>query len=261
MQMIVEPLHLGQQHAQEFRARRNDAIRRGFDRLAISERMRHAADARDALGQHDAARGLEALEPLLHAAMLEEQPRMIVQDRFADVEEQKLAGFDHVGAHRAERQQLHVGLGAGDFRNRLLRRFHAQRKVGRIVGIERRFARLGALVQHQPMRLRVVEKAQAEQIGDLALVPAQQRRYAGETRNRLARVAAPDRERRRAGGACGVAQLEPIRLGIPGIGHLHAPAGGEQIGGGIFQLRRTQRCCLRQGHGVGPVRTWAAAMK
>ena len=79
--------------------------------------MRHAADARHALGQNDAACRLKALEPLLHAAMLEEQPRMIVQDRLTDVEEQKLGRLDHIGAHRTERQQLHVGLGARQFRN------------------------------------------------------------------------------------------------------------------------------------------------
>ena len=79
--------------------------------------MRHAADARDALGQYDAAHRLKVLEALLHAAMLEEKPWVKVEDRFADVEKQKFAGFHHVGSHRAEREQLYVGLGTGEVRN------------------------------------------------------------------------------------------------------------------------------------------------
>ena len=92
--------------------------------------MRHAADAGDALGQHHAAFRRQPLEALLHAAMLEEQPRMVVQDGLADVEEQKLGGFDHVRAHRPERQQLHIGLVAGKLGDRLRGRFDAQRQVG-----------------------------------------------------------------------------------------------------------------------------------
>ena len=46
---------------------------------------------------------------------------------------------------------------------------------------------------------------------------------------------------RRAGGARGIAQLRAVRLGIPGISHLHPPAGRRADRGGVLQLRRTQR--------------------
>jgi hypothetical protein len=159
MQVIVEPLHLGQNHAQETRAWRHAANSCRFHRLTISQRVRNAADARDALGQHHAAFGAKPLEALLHAAMLEEQPRVIMQDRLAEVVEQKLGGFDHVGAHWAERQQLHIGLVAGKLRDRLRGRFDAQRQVGGIVRIEWRAGRLDALVQDQTLRLRMIDKA------------------------------------------------------------------------------------------------------
>ena len=44
VQVVVKALHLGQQQTQEIRARRNGALRGGFDGLTISERMRDAAD-------------------------------------------------------------------------------------------------------------------------------------------------------------------------------------------------------------------------
>ena len=46
-----------------------------------------------------------------------------MQDGFSNVEEQEFTGFDDIGAHRAKRQQLNVGLCAGHLRDGLPCRF------------------------------------------------------------------------------------------------------------------------------------------
>ena len=119
-----------------------------FDRLAVSECMRHAANAGYPFGQHCSARRFEAFEPFLHAAMLEEQLRMIMNDSFAEIEEHELGRLKYVGAHRAKRQQLHVVAGAGNFRDDLPAPFHQKRPVHRIVRRERRQGRRYAFMQH-----------------------------------------------------------------------------------------------------------------
>ena len=78
--------------------------------------------------------------------MLEEKPRLVMQDGLADVEEQKLAGFEHIGAHWPERQELHVGRGADHFRYGLAHGFGLHRQVGWIFRTERRTDGIGAVV-------------------------------------------------------------------------------------------------------------------
>ena len=48
---------------------------------------------------------VQPFEPLLHAAMFEEQIRLVVQNPLANVEESELRRFQHVGADRPERQR------------------------------------------------------------------------------------------------------------------------------------------------------------
>ena len=92
-----------------------------------ARRVGKAADARDPLGQHDAAGERAPLEALLHAAMLEEELGMEVEDVLADVEEDQLHRFHHVGAHRSEGQPLDVG--AVDLRKAAIRRLERHQRV------------------------------------------------------------------------------------------------------------------------------------
>ena len=172
MQMVVKAFHFRQQRAQKKSARRNAAVGGGFDGLAIGERVRHAANAGNALRENDGAIRRQSLEAFLHAAMLEEQTRLIVQNCLADIKENEFRRLDDIGSHWPKRKKLHVGLGTGDFRNRLLDWLCLKRGTGRIIWIEWRSHRVDALVQDQRLRLRMVEKLNSEQIGDFALIPA-----------------------------------------------------------------------------------------
>jgi hypothetical protein len=98
--------------------------------------MRQTADAGYTLGQHDGRTRHQALEPLFHTAMLEEQAWLIVQDRFTYVIEKKFRRLRDVGADRAERQFLHVGDGAGYFGDETPVLVDHHCKVGRIIRIE-----------------------------------------------------------------------------------------------------------------------------
>lgn len=204
--------------------------------------MRDRADAGDALGQDDAAPRVQAFESLLHAAVLEKEMRLVVEDVLADVEEGELRRFQHIGAHRAERQSLHVA--GTDFRQSarhiLVRRRGWARRRGGVAG-ERRG---DAFAQHQPVRLGVVGEPDAVQIHDLALVPAEQRPDMRKARRIAPGIAtgiaigaaAPDRECRDAGARDEIAQLEPAILGGVGIGHLHPAARRQQVARRGFEL-------------------------
>ena len=82
----------------------------------------------------------------------------------------------------------------------------------------------GGVALSTAVRLRMIGEGDAEQVGDLALVPAQQGPGIRKTRNAAVSITAPDREGRIAGGTCDIAQFEFVRRTVPGIGHLHADA-------------------------------------
>src|SRR5271169_1851287 len=81
VKVVVEPLQLRQQHAQPLGTRRHGASGGRLDGLAVGEGMRQTADAGYSLGQHYSRTRYQALEPLFHTAMLEEQAWLVVQDR------------------------------------------------------------------------------------------------------------------------------------------------------------------------------------
>ncbi len=160
MQMVVQTLQLGQDDAQIAGARRWAPAHGALHSLGKCQRMRHRVDTAHALGQHRARRQRGAFKAPFHRPVLVEQPRVIVQDAFADVEKQKLRRLDDVGPHRAERQTL-------DVRPLHLRHDGRQRRIVscRGCGVEarcqgRRIARL-ALVQNQWVRLGMTFEAQA----------------------------------------------------------------------------------------------------
>ena len=187
--------------------------------------MRHAADTGYAFGEHCRRRG-QTLEPFLHAAMLEEQARLVVQDCLTDVIEEKFGRLEHVGADRAERQLLDVGRRAGDLRNEAPVLVNGDRRVRRVIGREGRHYRVRAFPQYQPVRLRLIGELEPEQIGDLALVPAHQRTQSGEARHGTMRTAAPDGEGDPRRTVQQITQFERGWIGPPRICHLHPRALG-----------------------------------
>ena len=122
-------------------------MRSVLDRLAKGEGMGEAADSRDALCQHGAGGERPSLEALFHAAMLEEELRMQVEDMFADIKENQLNRFHHIGADRSEWQALHIR--AFDFGQATLRRYELHLHVFRIRRIERWQSRMCALMQDE----------------------------------------------------------------------------------------------------------------
>ena len=108
MEVIVYTFQLRQQHAQPPGAQRNSAVGSRLHSLAIGQSVRNAADGRNTFRENDAMKRVLSFEPLLHAAMLVEQMRLVVQNLLTDIEEGEFRRFQHVGAHRSERQHLHV---------------------------------------------------------------------------------------------------------------------------------------------------------
>ncbi len=251
VQVVVQPLQFGQQHPEEPRAPRNLGAGGGLDGLAVAERMGDAAHPGDALREHHRRVRVAALEKLLQAAVLEEQPRPVVQDLLADVAEQELGRLHHVGPHRTEGQHLHVGA------------LHLQQRGGcgrvghrhsrRAAGVQRRTDRRGALVQHQGAGLRMVLEADPAEVGDLALVPAEQRRGVRQAGHEpVLRPRAPQLERLARPARRQVAQLGRLGFGEPAPGHLHPAAIGEQIAACRLQLVGGEAPFGCRGHGPAP---------
>ena len=93
VQVVVEPLELGDENPERLRPLGRLAARRAFDRLAISQGVRNRPDARDTLGDHDGAFRIRAFEAALHPAVLEKEPRLIVDDVLPDVEKGEFRRF------------------------------------------------------------------------------------------------------------------------------------------------------------------------
>ncbi len=190
--MIVEALELREQRAKHERARGDDAMRGAFDRLTKAEAMGETVDSGNTLRQNDAMRQRPALEALLHAAMFEEKLGMQVQNMFADIEEDQFDQLYDVGAHRTERQSLNIG--TVHHRDATLSGFERHRRVERIGAVERRHDRACPIMKDKTIRLGMAGEFQSEQIGDLALVPAQEGADAGDAWERTARDTAQDEE-------------------------------------------------------------------
>src|SRR5271170_155656 len=87
----------------------------------------------------------------------------------------------------------------------------------------------------------MIGKLQAEQIGDLALVPTQKGADGGDARDGAARDATPDEKGLPQRAARDVAKFEATGLGIPGIGHLHPTATLDQRVDRIREFLRFDR--------------------
>ena len=169
--------------------------------------MGEAADAGNAFGKHGRLAERQALEPLFHAAMLEEELRLEVQDVLADIEEGELDGFHHVSPHRAERQLLDIRI--LDFRKSALRRLETA-SACRQGSADRAEARPDAAPSCRTSRCGSgwPAKVHAEEVGDLALVPADQRADAGNALHRSIWLGPPDDQAAALGLVADVAKLE-----------------------------------------------------
>ena len=120
---------------------------------------------------------------------------------------------------------------------------------------------LNAVMQDQAVGLRVVAELETEQVGDLALVPAQEWTDAGQAGHRAVRWATPLGEGRLARQAGDIAQFKAVGLGVPGIDHLHASTVGKQLDCHCLEVLPVQGQGLLGGHGCTPANAWAATMK
>src|SRR5579884_489557 len=248
VQMVVKPLEFGKERSQHPRARRHHASRGLFNRLAKCQCMRKTPDSRDAFGQKRGMRKRATLKALLHAAMLEEKLRVKMQNVLADVEKDQLDRFHHVRAHRAEGQKLDIGVfDLGKSACLRLKRELCVVRVGRVKG---RHMRLRAIVQNEAFRFGMATKGNAEEIGNLSLIPTEKRanrRYTGYFCPM--RRAPPHEEILFLSTAADITQLDAPGRGVPGIGHLHAPAASEKSLHGSRQLLRFDRDDFDPGGG------------
>ena len=219
--MVVEPFELRKQRrAASGRAAARRSRGSLLDRLAERQGVREAADAGDPFRQDDGAASATSLEALLHAAMLEEELRMKMKDVLADIEEDQFGGFHDVGAHRSERQALHVG--ALDLRER---RCSAARTASRCrPGTrDRSGGQRGCTPSCSTSRVGSgwPRNATPNRSDDFALVPAKQRADRGDAgtgprgTQRHTKKSSPLARRRDDSAA------RARRPCVPGIGHLH----------------------------------------
>ncbi len=222
VKVIVEPLELGEQRAQHQCPRWGHPAGRALHRLAEREGMSEAADPRNPFRQHRAAGERAPLEALLHAAMLEKELGLEVEDVLADIEKDQLHQLHHIRPHRPEGQPLDIG--AGDFRQEaVVRGLERHQRIGRISRVERRQDGSRALMKNQPVRFGMAAKFNPEQVGDLAFVPAHERADGGDTWHRPTGGASPN-EKVTLWRGRDIAQLDAAGIGVPGIGHLHPAA-------------------------------------
>jgi hypothetical protein len=91
VEMVVETLEFGQDSSQMKGAFWDLTLACGFNGLAKGECMGDAVHTRNSFCDQHGKPGIETFEPFLHAPMFEEQPRMAMQDCFANVVEDNLS--------------------------------------------------------------------------------------------------------------------------------------------------------------------------
>ena len=188
VEMIVESFQLRQDRPQIAGAFRNLTLAGCFDCLAKRKRMGNAVHPGNAFREQYAKVRRQPFEAFFHPAMFEEEPRMTMENRFADVVEDDLRRFEHVSADRAEWQDLNIA----PFHWRKIPRFSRiwNHFVFRIARIERRNRRMSAFMQHQRARLRMALKGDPAEILHLSLVPTEER----NSRRKRLQLAVPCRQ-------------------------------------------------------------------
>ena len=100
--VVVEPLHLQQDHALIAGGRRHGAAGQRLQRLAVGQRVADGRVAGDALGQRHPFLRRAPLEQLLRALVGEVEADLQVDHRFADHAEAEMPRLDDAGMHRAD---------------------------------------------------------------------------------------------------------------------------------------------------------------
>ena len=256
VQMIVDALKLGRDDPEPLGPPGDVASRRILHRLHIRQRLREAVDARHPLGQQRGRAARHAFELLLDPAMLEKQVRVIVENPLADVVEDELRGFEHVGAHGPERQKLHMLARHGRQPGRGQHDSGPARTRGR--RRERRGRQVRQMGGHEPLGLRMAGKPDPAHFHDLPLVPAEQRADRREARHGIGTdVHRPAHARLVSGTRRDVSKPGLPGRRIPRIDALHSPAAREQLPRGRLQFVDRQRGDFAVLHCAPPPRSAA----
>jgi hypothetical protein len=168
-----------------------------------------------------------------------------MQDMLADIKENQLRRLDDIGAHWTERQPL--DLRTLHLRQGALLGVEGHRGIRRVDRVERRHDGSRAPVQNQAVGFGMAGEADAKEIGDLALVPSEERADPGETGNGRGRPAAPHEEILALAAARQVAQLDLAGRRVPGIDHLRPAATAKQFRDGGRQVGSFDRQDLDRG--------------
>ena len=114
-----------------------------------------------ALGRDHRPPRVRALKAALHASVLEEEPRLVMDDMLADVDERELGQLEHIGPDRPERQKLDVdGVDIGK----------TDASAGGGDGVHQL---LPAVFEDQRIRLRMIGEPEPVQVHHFPLVPAE----------------------------------------------------------------------------------------
>src|SRR5262245_23065531 len=100
--VVVEPLHLQQDNAQEARAFRDLGPGSSFERLAVGERMANGSISRNAFGQFHSFGGRAAFKQLLRPLVCEVEPNLQINYRLADDAEAEVPGLDDARMNRSD---------------------------------------------------------------------------------------------------------------------------------------------------------------
>ena len=167
--MIVEALQFQAERAQGAGPGGNLDPGRPFDRMAESRRVRKTGIAGNALGQADPMRDGQAFEQFLDALVHIKHPELEIEHRFARDAEQKMAGLDDAGVHRADG---HLEDAFALDLAKLVPLAGERRQPGLPVEIlPQRMNLRPVVVQRAAARIRVADQLEAEQVLDLAFLP------------------------------------------------------------------------------------------
>ena len=185
-----------------------------------------------------ASAGVRPGEELLDAAVDEPQPRLQVQDGLADDGEPEVAGLDHAGVHRADRDLVHPGALDGAER---VRAVGVAEAAAAAPGVgEHRVPAAGPVeVPDQPAGQRVVVGHDAEQVVHLAFEPAGGERQPGQAGHpgpaAVERHVQLDPAVRRGGG-------EQVHGAQPRLPPVLVPGDQRDPEPGVEQRRRLRQC-------------------
>ncbi len=241
VEVIVDTLHFRQQDAQRIRPDRDAAVGRPLDGFAIGERMRDRAHSGHALGGDRRTPRVRARKAALHASVLEEEPGLVMNDMFADVDKGELGGLEHIGPDRPERQLLDVdGVDVG--------KANATARGGD--GVHQL---LPAVFQDQRIGLGMIGENEPVQVHHFPLVPAKRGKNRRQARQLPGVLYDPHFEFALIRNRRDITHFHLALSRRPGVGEPNPAPLPQQRFGGRLKLVRRQRSRARSDHGVGPV--------